>query len=367
MIFLSRHRARLLSPLLFACLSLPSLAQAPAAPADTMSVAEKPKPSSTKPSKPPAATEAKQLPSVSVAVSQQPPGVSADAATPTAGSSSKPAAPPAKSAVPATTAAASTPAATSTAPAKTTTATPTPQPAPAPVGVAPTGASPTKPVAATTNSAPAPAKPPVITKPAVATSNAPALGTISESERRALATMPLPKLPTLVPRETPATSITAAVAEAALPPAPAPAPSIRPTVVAESPTSAEIRSLLGKASERTGLADAQLARIAQLQATAARGEQENALVGLLRLNDELDAAYDSYSVGNGESLWQIAAKPETYGNANLWPLIWRANPKALPQPSQVKSGQKLRVPRYPSLKAVTEALDYAGSHPVGKQ
>ncbi|WP_293395430.1 LysM peptidoglycan-binding domain-containing protein [Nevskia sp.] len=188
---------------------------------------------------------------------------------------------------------------------------------------------------------------------------------ISEAERRALATMPLPKLPTLVPRETPATSITAAVAEAALPPAPA--PSIRPAAGAESPTSTEIRSLLSKASERTGLGDVQLARIAQLEATAARGEQENALVGLLRLNDELDAAYNSYNVGTGESLWQIAAKPETYGNANLWPLIWRANPKALPQPSQVKSGQKLRVPRYPSLKAVTEALDYASSHPVEKQ
>lgn len=205
----------------------------------------------------------------------------------------------------------------------------------------------------------------MVARPTAAAGSAPALGVISESERRALATMPLPKLPTLVPRETPATSITAAVAEAALPPAAA--PSIRPAAAAESPTSAEIRSLLGKASERTGLDDAQLARIAQLQATAARGEQENALVGLLRLNDELDAAYSSYSVGNGESLWQIAAKPEAYGNANLWPLIWRANPKALPQPGQVKSGQKLRVPRYPSLKAVTEALDYASSHPVQKQ
>lgn len=209
-----------------------------------------------------------------------------------------------------------------------------------------------------------PVKPAVIAKPTPAAGSAPALGAISESERRALATMPLPKLPTLVPRQTPATSIAAAAA-AALPAAPA--PNIRPSVSAESPTALEIRSLLGKASERTGLDDAQLARIAQIEATVARGEQENALVGLLRLNDELDAATNSYNVGPGESLWQIAAKPETYGNANLWPLIWRANPKALPQPSQVKSGQKLRMPRYPSLKAVTEALDYAASHPVEKQ
>ncbi|MDP3295243.1 MAG: LysM peptidoglycan-binding domain-containing protein [Nevskia sp.] len=206
----------------------------------------------------------------------------------------------------------------------------------------------------------------MITKPAVAAGGAPALGVISEAERRALAAMPLPKLPTLVPRETPATSIAAAAAaEAALPPAPA--PSTKPSAAVESPTATEIRSLLSKANERTGLDDVQLARIAQFQATAARGEQETALVGLLRLNDELDAAYNSYNVGHGESLWQIAAKPETYGNANLWPLIWRANPRALPQPRQVKNGQKLRVPRYPSLTAVTEALDYAASHPVEKQ
>lgn len=321
MIFLSRHRAQLLASLLLACLSFASHAETPAPAAAASAV------------KSPTAAATRQLPSISVAVSQQPPGVSADAATSAAASASKPAAAPtaAKPAVP-----------------------------------APTTTGPTKPAVAAASSAAAPAKPAVITKPAVAAGGAPALGVISEAERRALAAMPLPKLPTLVPRETPATSIAAAAAaEAALPPAPA--PSTKPSAAVESPTATEIRSLLSKANERTGLDDVQLARIAQFQATAARGEQETALVGLLRLNDELDAAYNSYNVGHGESLWQIAAKPETYGNANLWPLIWRANPRALPQPRQVKNGQKLRVPRYPSLTAVTEALDYAASHPVEKQ
>lgn len=172
--------------------------------------------------------------------------------------------------------------------------------------------------------------------------------------------MPLPKLPTLVARETPASIEAARAAEAAMPATEtrgAPEP-------ASDPGAAEIQSLLRKASERTGLGDAELARIAELEATAGRGEQQTALVGLLRLNDELDAAMQNYLVGPGESLWQIASQPETYGNANLWPLIWRANPKSLPQPSQVQNGQKLQLPRYPSLAAVSDALEYARTHTI---
>lgn len=172
--------------------------------------------------------------------------------------------------------------------------------------------------------------------------------------------MPLPKLPTLLPAEAPATSV--ASAAAATPTEPASA--IREPAPDANPTATEIRSLLNKASQRTGLDDTQLARIAQLENAAARGEQETALVGLLRLNDQLDAATTSYSVGAGESLWQIAAKPETYGNGNLWPLIWRANPRSLPLPGQVRNGQKLQMPRYPSLAAVAEALDYSRNHSI---
>jgi len=285
----------------------------------------------------------RQLPSVSVMVSQQPQGLSAAAAILAFGRGGK-------AAVTQPPSANDSAANAGTAPGK-----------PAPVSRPNAGIA-----SSTPSEASIPPKPAATTKPPAVVSRPPSYGVVSESERLALSAMPLPKLPTLVPRETPATSIaaaTAAAADIAL----QPAPGIQPSIGGESPTAAEIRSLLSKASERTGLSDAQLARIAQLEATATRGEQENALVGLLRLNDELDAANNSYTVGNGESLWQIAAKPETYGNANLWPLIWRANPKSLPQPGQVKSGQKLQMPRYPSLTAVTEALDYAGSHSIDKQ
>ncbi len=177
--------------------------------------------------------------------------------------------------------------------------------------------------------------------------------------------MPLPKLPTLVPRDAAAAIDATRATEAAMPVAEARAtgePAADPT--AGSPGSSEIQSLLRKASERTGLGDAELARIAELEAIAGRGDQQTALIGLLRLNDELDGATQSYLVGPGESLWQIASRPETYGNANLWPLIWRANPRSLPQPSQVQNGQKLQLPRFPSLAAVSEALEYARTHSI---
>ena len=66
----------------------------------------------------------------------------------------------------------------------------------------------------------------------------------------------------------------------------------------------------------------------------------------------------------GDNLWVIAAKPEVYGNANLWPLIWRANPKSLPQPDKLRVGHGLRFPLYPSLKSVADAIEYASRNPL---
>jgi len=194
---------------------------------------------------------------------------------------------------------------------------------------------------------------------------------ITEYERRTLAAMPLPNLPTLVSREAAAAAAEASAAATAASRTAEPAARATAETTPEAAPdtgdalSTEIRSLLAKAGDRTGLGDPQLARIAELEAAAGRGEQQTALVGLLRLNDEFDAAMNSHTVAAGENLWEIAARAEAYGNANLWPLIWRANPRSLPQPSQVRAGQKLRLPRYPSLSAVAEALDYARAHPLG--
>ncbi len=173
---------------------------------------------------------------------------------------------------------------------------------------------------------------------------------ISESERLALAAIPLPKLPTLVSREPPA---------AAAAPAPIPAAIPAPPIAA-TPDDAQI--LLRRASERTGLGDVELARIAAAEQKLVNGEREAAIETLALLNADLDRSVRIYVVVSGENLRAIAARPENYGNAALWPLIWRANLEALPEPWAVQREQKLIVPSFPPLTDVAAALQYAQSH-----
>lgn len=53
----------------------------------------------------------------------------------------------------------------------------------------------------------------------------------------------------------------------------------------------------------------------------------------------------SYAVGEGENLWTISARPEIYGEAMLWPLLYRANRDQIKDPRQIYPGQVLGIPR----------------------
>ena len=55
--------------------------------------------------------------------------------------------------------------------------------------------------------------------------------------------------------------------------------------------------------------------------------------------------YDTYVVQKGDSLWSIAAKPEIYGKASKWRLIFDANRELLKSPDRVKAGMTLKIPR----------------------
>lgn len=54
---------------------------------------------------------------------------------------------------------------------------------------------------------------------------------------------------------------------------------------------------------------------------------------------------NSYTVRRGETLPQIAARPEIYNNSSLWPLIYRANRDQVRNPTQLWPGQVLKIPR----------------------
>lgn len=53
----------------------------------------------------------------------------------------------------------------------------------------------------------------------------------------------------------------------------------------------------------------------------------------------------SYQVGEGETLWTIAAQPSVYGDGDLWPLLYQANRDQIKDPRQIFPGQTLSIRR----------------------
>jgi nucleoid-associated protein YgaU len=67
----------------------------------------------------------------------------------------------------------------------------------------------------------------------------------------------------------------------------------------------------------------------------------------------------SYTVRRGETLPQIAARPDLYNDVTLWPLIYRANRDQIRDPYQLWPGQILKIPRSFSKEDVLEARKQA--------
>lgn len=66
-----------------------------------------------------------------------------------------------------------------------------------------------------------------------------------------------------------------------------------------------------------------------------------------------------HTVKRGETLPQIAAQPDVYGEAGLWPLLYRANRDQIRDPKRIWPGQVLRIPRNASKEDLAEARKYA--------
>lgn len=52
-----------------------------------------------------------------------------------------------------------------------------------------------------------------------------------------------------------------------------------------------------------------------------------------------------HTVTEGETLWSIAARRDIYGDALLWPLLYKANRDQIKDPRQIYPGQVLSIPR----------------------
>lgn len=54
--------------------------------------------------------------------------------------------------------------------------------------------------------------------------------------------------------------------------------------------------------------------------------------------------YTTYTVKKNESLWDIAGKPQIYGDPTKWTLIYEANKDKIKKPNLIKAGMKLKIP-----------------------
>ncbi|MDD5285530.1 MAG: LysM peptidoglycan-binding domain-containing protein [Desulfuromonadaceae bacterium] len=68
----------------------------------------------------------------------------------------------------------------------------------------------------------------------------------------------------------------------------------------------------------------------------------------------------SYTVRRGETLPQIAGRPEIYNDSSLWPIIYRSNRDQISDPKRLWPGQVLVIPRHFSRDDAIGARRYSG-------
>ena len=67
----------------------------------------------------------------------------------------------------------------------------------------------------------------------------------------------------------------------------------------------------------------------------------------------------TYTVSKKDNLWDIAAKPEVYGNSDMWPLLWKANKDKIKRPDALATGVSLIIDRNASEESVAAAIKHS--------
>ncbi len=83
----------------------------------------------------------------------------------------------------------------------------------------------------------------------------------------------------------------------------------------------------------------------------------------LKTERELQLA-SRHTVKRGETLPQIAALPDVYSDASLWPLLYKANRDQISAPGVLWPGQVLRIPRNLDKSDFSEARRFAVERPL---
>lgn len=125
-----------------------------------------------------------------------------------------------------------------------------------------------------------------------------------------------------------------------------------------------------KAAQKDAVASHQAARQAL---TIAQTKQQPSAVTPepgLQVSEPLTtepAMSSDYLVETKDNLWRIAAKPEIYGDAQLWPLLLNANSDIIKNSHIIKPGTTLHIKRTLSAEEIEAALNFshtAGSTPL---
>ena len=139
----------------------------------------------------------------------------------------------------------------------------------------------------------------------------------------------------------------------------------------EQHLAAEKVRLTEEAQRRTQEEKLALERQRVLLEEQRRAEKERAAVAVVRpkvdkpkLQSKERQPSTSYTVKRGETLPQIAALPDVYGDYRLWPLLYRSNRDQISDPRHIWPGQVLRIPRNLSRDDITEARRYAQEKPL---
>lgn len=93
--------------------------------------------------------------------------------------------------------------------------------------------------------------------------------------------------------------------------------------------------------------EAREALVAEEEKNAAppQKEEEPAKKPVAKKKKKSPPPITTYRVGEGETLWSIAAKRKIYRDALLWPLIYKANRDQIKDPRQIYPKQTLSIPR----------------------
>lgn len=114
---------------------------------------------------------------------------------------------------------------------------------------------------------------------------------------------------------------------------------------------------LQQAQQFSFLNDEQAGRLRAAEFAAEQGLFQDVYPLARALVRELWAADAWITARSGDTLARIAARPQVYDNANLWPLIRAANKGYFYRQNQPQAGWRLRYPLHPRLDEIFAAVE----------